>query len=510
MYKLLFVDDEPSSLLVIQSMINWSKFGITVCSTVSNGEAALKYIEGHEVHAVITDLQMPGMDGITLIKRLRDSGFSGPILALSNYDDYSLVRGALTAGAYDYLLKISISRQQLESAIVSMLEKLNSSGRMTDTSITGSAEQHSFADYINGFSNYDCADFNDVVRYPAITVSIFLHSIVSETGNIINFLRAGINDLFHPGTVPFVTYIYENEFLVVLQQGELSQEAIRRKLEAFLRQVGTFFPIAPYMCCSSNLQNPEDIRKYYSLVSHGSICTFYERSSGIVQINLQNTNETFHSIRENMLSSVLSMLHGKDIGSAQTVIAEFSELCARNMIAPPRVKNAFIILIWCCKDIGVLKADNSDLRGITDSIEQVGTASSIVRRVSQLLAESAEEGNISDVGTVHPEVAKAVLYIHKHYGSKITLDEVAKHAGLNKEYISRLFIKEMGINMFKYILDLRMSTAGRLMLSNPEMLIKDVAAAVGFDNQYFFSTKFKEYFGVSPNQYRSAQNEDTL
>ena len=86
--------------------------------------------------------------------------------------------------------------------------------------------------------------------------------------------------------------------------------------------------------------------------------------------------------------------------------------------------------------------------------------------------------------------------------NRIALDDVAKNVGLSKEYISRLFLKEVGMNLFRYINEVRMRKAAEILTSEPNALIKEVAASVGFENQYFFSTKFKEYYGVSPNNYK--------
>ena len=104
MYSVLFVDDEPTAKIISQSMADWAKLRLKITAAVNNGAEALAYLESHEADAVITDLQMPVMDGLTLIRELRSRGFKGPILALSNYSEYNLVRGALTEGAYDYLI----------------------------------------------------------------------------------------------------------------------------------------------------------------------------------------------------------------------------------------------------------------------------------------------------------------------------------------------------------------------------------------------------------------------
>ena len=97
-----------------------------------------------------------------------------------------------------------------------------------------------------------------------------------------------------------------------------------------------------------------------------------------------------------------------------------------------------------------------------------------------------------------------MLFVNQNYGSKLTLEAVANHVGLAREYLSRLFIKETGVNLFEYIMDVRMRKAAELLGGNTPVLIKEVALTVGFDNQYSFSRKFKEYYGVSPINYKDS------
>lgn len=78
---------------------------------------------------------------------------------------------------------------------------------------------------------------------------------------------------------------------------------------------------------------------------------------------------------------------------------------------------------------------------------------------------------------------------------KLTLDGIADYVGLNREYLSRLFSKETGTGLFQYINEVRMKRAGEMIRSNKQVYIKEVAAAVGFDDPYFFSRKFKDFMG---------------
>ena len=99
------------------------------------------------------------------------------------------------------------------------------------------------------------------------------------------------------------------------------------------------------------------------------------------------------------------------------------------------------------------------------------------------------------------EVQAVIIYVNAHYMDKLTLDSIADYVGLNREYLSRLFSKETGIGLFQYINEVRMKRAGEMIRSNKQVYVKEVAAAVGFDDPYFFSRKFKEFYGKTPSEY---------
>lgn len=91
MYNLLLVDDEPLIKVAFQSAVEWGKNGFLLAATASNGQEALHIVETQHIDAVITDLKMPGMDGLALIHELKKRSFTGPILVLSNYSDFDSV-----------------------------------------------------------------------------------------------------------------------------------------------------------------------------------------------------------------------------------------------------------------------------------------------------------------------------------------------------------------------------------------------------------------------------------
>lgn len=111
--KLLIVDDEP---LIRQGLriIEWEKIGIKLCGVVENGIEALHLAEKESPDIVLTDIRMPGMDGITLSKKLCERNPRCCIIFLSGYSDFEYARQAIQLNVYDYILKPTNPEEILE------------------------------------------------------------------------------------------------------------------------------------------------------------------------------------------------------------------------------------------------------------------------------------------------------------------------------------------------------------------------------------------------------------
>ena len=105
--KILIVDDDATVRIGLKTLIAWEQYGYRLVGEAANGQ-----------HIIITDMKMPVMDGLTLIKTLKnEEGFSVAFLVLSSYDDFELVKGAMKLGAVDYFLKLELDVHMLLSCL---------------------------------------------------------------------------------------------------------------------------------------------------------------------------------------------------------------------------------------------------------------------------------------------------------------------------------------------------------------------------------------------------------
>ena len=124
MLRILLVDDEPLVLIGLQGMLEWEKLGYTVCGTARNGKLALECIEREKPDIVIADVKMPLMDGLTLARTCRERGPLPVFIMLTSFEEFDYIKQAMGAGVVDYLVKLDLTPENLQSALARAAERV--------------------------------------------------------------------------------------------------------------------------------------------------------------------------------------------------------------------------------------------------------------------------------------------------------------------------------------------------------------------------------------------------
>lgn len=123
-YKVLLVDDEPIILRSLKVAIPWDELGLSIVGEAKNGEAALQQIQQTAPHIIISDIRMPVIDGITLMKEVLPRSAKLIFIFISGYGEFEYAREALRLGAFDYLLK-PIDHDELVEMLKRARERLD-------------------------------------------------------------------------------------------------------------------------------------------------------------------------------------------------------------------------------------------------------------------------------------------------------------------------------------------------------------------------------------------------
>lgn len=125
MKQILLVDDNRSILRSISEIVDWEGKGFKIAGCCYNGREAIEFIKNNPVDILITDMKMPVMDGIGVLRYLQETESEIKPVVLSSYDEFKLVREAFVLGAEEYLLKSSIDGDELLRIVKSLAEQID-------------------------------------------------------------------------------------------------------------------------------------------------------------------------------------------------------------------------------------------------------------------------------------------------------------------------------------------------------------------------------------------------
>ena len=123
MYTVLLVDDEPTILETLSSTICWQQFGVNTLLKSLDGYQALEIMRNHKIDLLITDIEMPNLDGLTLLKKTRETFPDVHCILLTAYGEFKYAQTALQYGVENYLLK-PINKTELEETIEKALNNI--------------------------------------------------------------------------------------------------------------------------------------------------------------------------------------------------------------------------------------------------------------------------------------------------------------------------------------------------------------------------------------------------
>ncbi|OPJ58370.1 response regulator transcription factor [Clostridium chromiireducens] len=124
MWKLVVADDEPKIRRGIEKVLEWSGFNIEIVGEAEDGEIALEIIQKKNPDIILLDINMPFLNGLNLLQKLKEINNKSIVIIISGYDDFSYAQKALQFNVFDYILK-PVSKKNIEEVIIKAVYKLN-------------------------------------------------------------------------------------------------------------------------------------------------------------------------------------------------------------------------------------------------------------------------------------------------------------------------------------------------------------------------------------------------
>lgn len=521
MYKLLIADDEYWTREKIRGMIAWEDYQIEFMSPAQDGEEVLQIMTREKPDILMTDINMPFLNGVELVKAVKEKYPEVVVLVLSGYDDFSYVKETLMAGAINYLLK-PVQKIDLIQAVSKALERisekeenkrqnLKAASLLQDRELSLLIEKERVRISMTSVAGMAL----DSAGCSIMLVKIHdLQALMSRYQYDMNYLSYSIKkklgELDQQQKMIVFNYINKsNEFLIVTELDVSEQQILALKIMKKL-QGETDSPIT--IAVSEQAYSMDSLHDAYVQSISVLMTRPYSRENVILFCNKEKSSMNTQVIdrmsqeRERRLRTILKSGNEKElkdffrkeigIGSCES----FNFMETKQIVN--RISAVFLDYLTgqnaseeSMKELGRLEqmADK-----VVEGLDVEELLSLLIEMQSVVLGEKKSEitGNIRDC------VKEAVAYIDENYFEELTLSGLSEKYAVESSYFSRLFKQETGENLMLYIAGRRMQKAKELM-QRENINIAEVAFMVGYDDYTYFSKVFKKHTGVSPREYRN-------
>jgi two-component system response regulator YesN len=516
MYRILIVDDEPITRNGIKNFIDWKNEFMHVDSVCSNGETALSTLESCPVDILITDIKMPKMNGIELMKKAFELYPWLKVIMISSYSDFDYVREGLKLGAVDYLLKSALEPQELLSVLhrcTFMLEKERR--KKAELNYYQNEAVYRERKYIEKevkrlvvqkqvpLSSIDWAPTWLKQRYDCVYLILDgAEELMENQGYLyVQLLLEDFQELFYREEDEGVAMLMEENSAFLVFPDNVGDTELR--LRQWKKSLETELGIS----LSFGFTIEEGISRIMKGLTNSRMACqrrFFEGLGGIYVWEGLTENKgtaqtsTNKSEPPNWQPFFEIIRNGDPIASA---VEYAMERWKSTNLNPEQVKHEAYYLLT---DIYERQANTEPpLSEGLDLLKQAET----LDKIASLLKRGLEEikrtfiPKLPDNGNGGQMITKALKYIDDHYTENLTLQIVANTLHVSKNYFSSLFKKQTGCNFIDYLIELRIRVAKKL-LTEEGGRIYSIAETVGFNDVRYFIKIFKKLTDLTPLEYR--------
>ena len=498
--RVMLVDDEYLAIEDLKTLIDWESAGFEICSSASSGRQALRIFREKPVDLVITDISMPGMDGISLIEQLKSLKSDLLFLLLTAYAEVDYMKKAFRLGVQDYLIKDEITPHLLREKLAGIRDSFLTAERQRYSLVQKTMRRY-FSSADAPFPEERDLDFDERLLYCILAPDIFVLPWFREAATA-TLSISQILDHTLPAAEAFETESlqnlcavssYNNKLLLLLKAQDVSSttrvtESLKQfcsGLTARLREQTkisfscfySYIPMSLKDIHADYFSRQKAVRARYFL-GQNTIEALNSKRLYITNKKMELTENTLTEIYEKPDGNLISFLNAQ----FEAVIKTHNYLGLTHLL-----HLSFWFLSRYVPDFesDCLKEDLTDLNAVRN----------FIRQSLELLYIRKDSG-------LSWETRKALAYIDTHYSEEsLSIQEIADEVCLSATHFSRIFKENTGETVWDYLTALRIKKACQLLASTDKK-IYEIAEQTGYSSPQYFSQVFFKQLGMKPLDYR--------
>lgn len=506
------------------------------CRLCKDGIHALELAKHTKPDAIVTDIGMPGMNGLDLIAELQKFLPNLQSIILSCHDDFHYARQAVQLNVLDYVLKESMEveevidilkkltiqvaeRNEVETKHASLVKLVhqNQSG-LKEKIIHSLLNQPIFneKEWLTKLAEFQVT----LDRKSYMPVLCLINNYTKQlkrfqsdemlayaTMNTLEELtQKDINAICFPAnTKSFILLIPDQRSILTNLDERIGKplQNIQQTVQSVLKVELSF--IYAEQACSDARSLKKELQQLMNVAEH----RFYMQktvTAVVSDVERPYAEEDIFQYYAEATESFRTLLTG-DVNEhlIRSITAKWGKICATHHYPPETVKSFFlkIMLDYQLKLKAVHSFDtafSSEL--LHQSVITTETLQELLEAVVQFFLSHLLSLSNTEQRSKRKEIIIAQQYVEKNLDKKITLEEVAELLHLNASYFSRLFKKEMQESFIVYVTRMKMEKA-KEWLETSKFSVEEIAYRLGYDNKSYFNKRFRTIYGKNPSRFQS-------
>ncbi|MEK5466310.1 response regulator [Paenibacillus sp. FSL R7-0210] len=527
MLGVLIVDDELLMRIGLKSIIQWEDEGFTILGEAANGREALELAGTHRPDLIITDIKMPVMDGLELIREARRLDIGGQFVILSCLEEFQYAQEALRLGAADYLIKSDMKPHELVHVLETVKKRAvrlsaGSSSVMPPGSYKesiGYLKETLFKELISGFKAAGDVQVNReslrirLADEPMVLLKLRINHFeqhrrkyVEQDEKLLRYSVTNILEEILPRKrAKEIIVMNSAEYVLLLDLGpegrivraeiERAAAKIQAAMKDFLKltlSIGVSGP-APGFGGLKQAYQEADMALDELFFASGSGLSFYDKAR-----SRQRRGERLFIDKPCMRKFRQDTESGSE--GALAFLNSLKDTMLLEGCTKQAARSTYIRMLGAILScFPALPEPNEAGLTVYESILHEESLEGLHQTVSGYLEQCRAQMSEGESSRSYAEQASELIM--QLYAEDISLQSVADRINVNASYLSRVFKQETGENFVSFLTRLRMEKA-KSLLRDRNIKVYEVAERVGYPNTAYFSKLFKKLSGMSPEEYR--------
>lgn len=531
MFRILIVDDELLVRTNIKLFLQQTAEDFTVCGEADNGRTGLEQVRLLHPDIIFSDMKMPEMDGVEFCRQVHEQYPGICFIALSNYDEYSYVRGALKSGASDYILKHKLNKEYLAQILNDLKKNMKTDSTLnTLPDITLTALQEKFVLHLLGhmFVTEKEVEANlkvlgirlDLSSLIPIILSVDNYAKIEQQGrieqrNILEFSILNIgNELLSQHPTGLLTHIEKGIYCILLSFAQIpSRSKIQEQIHSILNQISynlkNYLNISASFCIGELTANILDVGVSYNKALEAMQLKFYSGNHSIIHSqNIAVSRKELSGLDYAIEKKLLALITNGSGQDAEVIIRQVFQGMAKQKENRSNVQ-------MICMDLLSIITRLSKKNGIALDLiiakkvppDQLFTQLNTLNEIQDWFLDCFHNICLQIQQLLPGDslyVKSAITCINRDFAKPISQQTVAEDIGISGGYLSTIFKAETGQGFADYLNTVRISNAAH-MLELGERDFHKIAEACGYQDYAYFFKVFKKRMGTTPGKYLSSK-----